>query len=227
MNLLKHRPLLLPAVLAVALWIGGLVVTNAFSDKIPHHATDAQLLVWVQGNTNPILSGGWLWMLGCLSFLWFAALLRTRLADAEDGRATYTTLAFAGAAAATVFGMLVVAGDIGAAINKDSISAATAGVLHNGSDMFFVGAELALIPFFAGTAVVALRTAVLPRWWSVFSILVAVVLVIGPIGWAALIFGTPLWLLGTGLIVGIHGPAKIVRPEDANSLVRTTAPSVP
>ena len=28
------------------------------------------------------------------------------------------------------------------------------------------------------------------------------VLVVGPIGWAALIFGTPLWLLGTGLIVG-------------------------
>jgi len=26
--------------------------------------------------------------------------------------------------------------------------------------------------------------------------------VIGPIGWAALIFGTPVWLLGTGLIVG-------------------------
>ena len=32
--------------------------------------------------------------------------------------------------------------------------------------------------------------------------LVAVVLVIGPIGWAALIFGTPVWLLGTGVIVG-------------------------
>jgi ABC-type tungstate transport system substrate-binding protein len=33
-------------------------------------------------------------------------------------------------------------------------------------------------------------------------VLVAVVLLIGPIGWAALIFGTPVWVLGTALIVG-------------------------
>jgi hypothetical protein len=199
---MKHRPLLLPAVIAVAFWIAGIVAINAFSDKIPHHPTDAQLLSWVQGNQNPIIAGGWLWMLGCLSFLWFAALLRPRLAEAEGGARTYTTLAFAGAAAATVFGMLVQAGDLTSAIDHDSITPATAGMLHHIGDMFFVGSELALIPFFVGVAVVAFRTAVLPKWWAAFSILIAVVLVIGPIGWAALIFGTPIWLLGTGLIVG-------------------------
>ena len=103
---------------------------------------------------------------------------------------------------ATVFGLMIQAGDLGAAIDQDSISAATAGTLHHISDMFFVGAELALIPFFVGIAVVAFRTGVLPKWWAAFSILVAVVLLIGPIGWAALIFGTPLWLLGTGLSSG-------------------------
>jgi hypothetical protein len=199
---MNKRPLLLPAVLATILWIAGLVGTNSFSDKIPHHPTDAQLLAWIQGNTNPILLGGWLWMLGCISFLWFAALLRARLAEAEGASSTYSTLAFAGATVATALGMLVVAGDIGAAINKDSISAATAGTLHNGGDMFFVGAELAMILFFAGAAVVALRTGVLPTWWSIFAIVIAVVLVIGPIGWAALIVGTPVWILGTGLLVG-------------------------
>ena len=98
--------------------------------------------------------------------------------------------------------MLIAAGDVGAAIDKDSISAATAGMLHTSGDMFFVGAELAMILFFVGTAVVALRTGVLPKWWAIFAILIAIVLVIGPIGWAALIFGTPVWLLGTGLVVG-------------------------
>jgi hypothetical protein len=199
---MKNRPLLLPAVLSVALWIAGLVVINSFSDKIPHNPTDGQLLTWVQGNQNSITSGSWLWMVGCLSFLWFAALLRPRLAEAEGGSRTYTALAFAGAAAATVFGILMQAGDLASAINQDSISASTAGTLHNISDMFFVGGELALIPFFAGVAVVAFRTGVLPKWWAAFSVLMAVVLVIGPIGWAALIFGTPVWLLGTGLIVG-------------------------
>ncbi|HET7128173.1 MAG TPA: hypothetical protein VFJ93_03760 [Gaiellaceae bacterium] len=199
---MKNRPLLLPAVLAVGLWIAGLVVWNVFSDKIPHHPSDAQLLTWAQGNQNPILSGGWLWMLGTLSFLWFAALLRPRLAEAEGGARTYTTLAFAGAAAGAVFGLLMQAGDMGSAIDHDSVSAATVGALHHLNSVFFVCAELALIPFFVGVAVVAFRTGVLPKWWAVFSIVVAVVLVVGPIGWAALIFGTPVWLLGTGLIVG-------------------------
>ena len=199
---MKNRPLLVPAVLAVGLWIFGLVVINKFSDKIPHHPTDAQLLTWIQGNQNPVISGSWLWMLGCLAFLWFVALLRPRLAEAEGGQHTVTTLAYTAAAVATVFGLLIQAGNLGAAIDQDSISAATAGMMHNASDMFFVGAELALIPFFVGLAVVAFRTGVLPKWWAAFSILIAVVLLIGPIGWAALIFGTPLWLLGTGLMVG-------------------------
>jgi hypothetical protein len=202
MNLLGKRPLLVPALAAVALWISGLVVTHALSGKIPSHPTDAQLLAWFQGNQTTITLGGWLWMIGCLAFLGFASFLRARLADAEGGQHAVATLAYAGAAAATVFGMLVAAGDVGAAIDHDSISAATAGTMHNLGDMFFVSTELALIPFFAGTAVVALRTSVLPRWWAIFSLLIAVVLLIGPIGWAALIFGTPVWVLGTGLIVG-------------------------
>jgi hypothetical protein len=48
-----------------------------------------------------------------------------------------------------------------------------------------------------GAALLALRTRFLPGWWGWFSIVLAVLLVIGPIGWAALIFGLPLWTLGT------------------------------
>jgi type IV secretory pathway TrbD component len=47
----------------------------------------------------------------------------------------------------------------------------------------------------------------LPRWWAYFAVLIAIVLVIGPIGWAALIFGTPLWILGTTWL--------LLRPEQA------------
>ena len=41
----------------------------------------------------------------------------------------------------------------------------------------------------------------LPRWWAAFSGLVAVVLLIGTIGWLGLIFGVPIWTLGTSLFV--------------------------
>jgi len=184
-------------VLAVVFWILGLVVTNSMSDKIPHHPTDAQLLAWVQGNTNSILSGGWLFMLGCVGFVWFAAVLRGRLVASEGGSATFATLSFGGAVAAAAFGMLSAAGDVGAAINKNDISPATAGTLHHASDMFFVCAELASIPFLVGAAIVVFRTRVLPKAWAWFAMLIAVVLVIGPIGWIGVIFGVPLWTLGT------------------------------
>lgn len=107
--------------------------------------------------------GGWLFMLGCVSFVWFAGILRSRLAAAEGGTTTFTTLAFGGAVAGAVFGMLTAAGDVAAGINKNDISAATAGTLHRGSEAFFVGAELALILFFAGSAIVVLQTRTLPK----------------------------------------------------------------
>jgi type IV secretory pathway TrbD component len=47
----------------------------------------------------------------------------------------------------------------------------------------------------------AWKTRVLPRWWTVYSGLLVVVLVAGPIGWIGLIFGLPIWTLGTSLFV--------------------------
>ena len=41
-----------------------------------------------------------------------------------------------------------------------------------------------------------------------FSRLVAVVLVVGPIGWLGLIFGLPLWTLGTSLFVLLRSPER-------------------
>ncbi len=198
---MKNRTaLVVPAVLAVVLWIVGLVVSQGTTSNIADNATDAQVLAWIQSNTNPVILGGWLFMLGCVSFLWFAGVLRERLAAAEGGVTTYANLAFGASVAVAVLG-IGTQGDTASAINKSDISPATAGALHHVGDLFFMGAELAMIAVLAATAVLAFRTAALPRWWGIVGLLVAVVLLIGPIGWAALIFGTPVWTLGTSLLV--------------------------
>jgi len=184
----------LSGLLAVVLWIVGIVLLT--HDNPPDHASDADILAWYKADSNSILLGGWLFMLGCLAFLWFVAILRDRFAAAGTAP-TATRLTFAGAIAATTLGIGIPATDIAAAIDKNDISAATAGAFHHLSDGFFVAAEMALIVVFLAGAVAALRTAVLPKWWAWLMVLVAVVLVIGPIGWAALIFGTPVWVLGT------------------------------
>jgi hypothetical protein len=177
--------------LAVALWVAGIILLthNGPADD----ATGAQILHWYRSDTNAILIGGWSFMLGCLAFLCFVAGLCDRL--------RLPGLVLAGAGMASAFGMLVAAVDVAGAIDKTDIGASTAATFHHAIDLFFVSAELAAIVPLGAVAVVAWRTRALPRWWAAVSGLVAVVLAIGPIGWAALIFGLPVWTLGTALFV--------------------------
>jgi hypothetical protein len=216
MNTLERRIALVAGPLAVALWIVGLVVQNSGS-KIPHHATDAQLLAWVQHNKNTITVAAFVFIVGCVAFLWFASILRTRLASAEGDDHTFSTLVFGASVAMTALGMGTQA-DIVTAINPNSVSAATAGAMHNIGDLFFIGAEVSLFAVLVGTAIVAFRTAVLPKWWASLGALVGVVALIGPIGWAALTFGFPVWLLGTTVFL-----ARKPRTAGARSAVVATA----
>jgi len=62
---------------------------------------------------------------------------------------------------------------------------------------------------------VAWRTRILPRWWAAFGGLVAAVLVVGPIGWLGLIFGVPIWTLGTSLFVLLRSPERAGRTAAA------------
>lgn len=217
MNTLERRIALVTGPLAIALWISGLVVGLVVPSKIPSHPTDAQLLTWVKGNSNAITVGAFLFIVGCVVFLWFASILRSRLAAAEGETQTFSSLVFGGAVAMTVCGMATQS-DIASSINSTSVSAATAGTLHHLGDLFFVGAEVALFAVLVGTAVIAYRTAVLPRWWATLGALVGVVALIGPIGWAALIWGFPVWLLGTTVFL-----ARQPRATRTHSAVVATA----
>ncbi len=185
----------LAGVAAVVLWIVGLFVNDA--PDTGTKKTDAQILSVYQHHTNNILAGSWLFMLGCVLFVWFAGTLRSRLAEAEGGRGTFTGIAFGSAVAAAAFGVAVPAGAMAIAINKNDVSAATAGALNNLFDAFFIGVEMMLIGLFVAVAVLSFKTAVFPKWWAALLIVAAVVLVIGPIGWIAVILGTPIFTLGT------------------------------
>ncbi len=202
---------LVMGVLAPALWIAGILVGDR-ADDLPNKATDAQVLAWLGANKNLTIVAGWLFMTGCLAFIWFAGLLRSRLAEVEGGTHTLSTIGFAGAVAAAVFGIGTQA-ELASAINASDVSAATAGMFHHLGDLFFVGAELALIVLFASVAVLAFRVAAVPRWWGVVSALMAIILWIGPIGWAALIFGTPIWTVGMAILI-VRAP----RPRRAGVL---------
>ena len=200
---MKGRSALLAAALAVGLWIAGLAISHGNS-HLASKATDDQTLAWVKHHSGTIIVSSWIFALGSLVFMWFLALVRGRLAEAEGGSQTLSSLVFGAGVAAAAFS-IAVNGDIGSAINKNDVSPATAAALHGVGDLFFLVAELALAVAMVSFAVLVLRTQVLPKWWAYLSLLVGFVLLIGPIGWAALIFGTPVWALGTGFMLGRTG----------------------
>jgi hypothetical protein len=150
-----------------------------------------------------------MFMLGCLAFVTFVAGLRMRLAEAVGSASQLPGLALVGAAMAGVMGMLTAAVDLAGGIDKNDIDPATAATFHHSVDPFFVGAELAAVLPLAAFAIAAWRTRVVPRWWAAFAGLVAIVLVAGPIGWIGLIFGVPLWTLGTSLFVLLGSRARM------------------
>jgi type IV secretory pathway TrbD component len=185
--------------LTVALWIVGLALLTHHQPG--EHASGSEILAWYKAHTDSILLGGWLFMIGCLGFVLFVAGVGQRLA--------LPVLALAGAAIAAVSGMLTAAVDVAGGLDKSDITPATALAFHHAVDIFFITAELAAVLPLAVVAVVAWRTRGLPRWWAAFSGLVAVVLIIGPIGWIGLIFGVPVWTLGTSLFVLLGSRARM------------------
>jgi hypothetical protein len=52
-----------------------------------------------------------------------------------------------------------------------------------------------------------LRHAVLPKWLGWLSLLIGIVLLIGPIGWAAFIFATPIWILIVSVLLYMRTPS--------------------
>ena len=199
MSTSENRRWALAGPITVALWVVGIILIN--KNGPAEHATGSQILAWYKSDSDSVTFGAWLFMLGCLGFVTFVSGLRVRLAEAAGQSSQLPGLALAGAAMAGVCGMLTAAVDLAGGIDKNDINPAIAAVFHHSVDIFFVGAELAAVLPLAAVAIAAWRTRVLPRWWAAFAGLVAVVLIAGPIGWLGLIFGVPLWTLGTSLFV--------------------------
>ena len=185
--------------LTVALWVIGIILVN--KNGPAEHASGSEILAWYKSDADSIVVGGWLFMLGCLGFVTFVAGLRVRLTEVAGRGSQLPMLALVGAGMAAVCGMLTAGVDLAGGIDKNDIAPGTAAAFHHSVDIFVVGAELAAILPVAAVAILAWRTRVLPRWWAAFAGLVAVVLIAGPIGWLGLIFGVPLWTLGTSLFV--------------------------
>jgi|SRR5947208_6634008 len=57
--------------LTIALWIVGIILIN--HNGPADHASGSEILAWYKSDTDTIVLGCWLFMLGCLGFVTFVA----------------------------------------------------------------------------------------------------------------------------------------------------------
>lgn len=194
----------LTGILAVVLWIVGVAVMGsvhvAIPGGLPEEGANA-VLRHFQANEDSVVSGSWLFMIGAVAFIWFAGILRSRLLAAEGGEGTFSAIAFAGGIATGIFALGMPSGGLIAALGINHLDASAALALNAVEGVFFVGAELSAIILVLATSTVAVRTGIFARWWAGAGFLLALWLVIAPIGWVGLLVGLPVWTIGTSVML--------------------------
>jgi hypothetical protein len=197
----------LTGIAAVILWVVGVILMNGVADQPDTDAPAADILSYFHDEGNTILVGAFLFMLGALFFLWFVGTLRAALLRAEGGVGRLAETAAYGGVATAICLLLIPAASYEAAQQDKNLTEGAAQAMLQLSDAFFYVAEFAAAILLFATAVVVLRTAVLPRWLSWASLVVGVLLWFPPLGWAALLFLVPLWTITLAVILYLRGGA--------------------
>jgi hypothetical protein len=191
----RHAPL--TGIVAVALWVIGTIVFES-PDRPDGEADPATWLSYVQDNDVSLLVGGILFAFGSVFFVWFLGSLRAAFLAAEGQPGRLTAVVFAGGVGKAIFDLGVVGGMSAGAIAVDEADLLTPGAaqaLFYIDDAFFIGAEFMALVFMLAAGALILTKRALPAWLGWLALLIALGLLVIPIGWAFLLFGVPLWVL--------------------------------
>jgi len=198
----RYAPL--SGLLAVIGWVVGTGLLDVAESK----EKGPELLAVYQSDDGQILAGGIIFLIGTAFFFWFLGSLRSRLLAAEGGDGRLTTIAFASGVGTAICLMLLPGPDMAAAISNEDLDASASLALATVGDSFFLGAEYLLPVMLVASGIIALRYGVLPRWLAWIQFLIALVLLTGFIGWAALIFAFPIWVLVVSYLLWRPAPAR-------------------
>lgn len=155
--------------------------------------------------------------------LFLATALRSALRSGEAEESTYSTAAFGGAVLMAFSVCLTGVGNLAA------VTAADKGVGDTVTTLGFL-AEFSWIPWVASSAVMflaagfgGLRTAALPKWLSVVTIVLGVLCLTGPTG-VAVFLVTPLWLIALGVVLGRRGSGSPLPAQRSAAFSAERAP---
>lgn len=149
----------------------------------------------------------------CTVLLFFAATVRSALRSGESGESTYSSVAYGAAVlialSKALDAQLLFAG-LGAADEDDLTTLHTLAALGDASWLPWVAASAA---FYLATGLGGLRTAALPRWLAIVTLVLGAACLLGPAGTAVYLV-TPAWLIVTGIVLARRQTGRAPRTAD-------------
>jgi hypothetical protein len=208
-----ERISLLGGALAGLLWVVSVFVLEAGGNPADPD-TAADVVAHFEDNRTPILVAGTIHALGGFVFLWFLAALRPVLRRLPGETDFLSSAAFAaGIAAAALMLALMGPQTTGATTDVELLDPGAAVAFWRLAHVFFVAAEIAFAAFVLALSLLALRGVLLPRWLGWAGIAIAVILLVPPVGWLALLFLLPLWLVGVSAVLFLRSRPLAGAPE--------------
>ena len=173
----------LSGVMTVALFGAGSAIWAL--EQPERGAGTEEIVAFYEGTSIEILIGGTLSIISLLFFVWFAAVLREHLAEAEGSQRTGLPLvAFAGAVIIAAVGLGAETINMAGALSAEDgqLTAGTAQVYFDvsyalGAPAAGVGIAMLAVP----TAVIALRTGRLIRPWAAWAALLVGLAALSPV----------------------------------------------
>jgi hypothetical protein len=194
-------------VAAVVLLVLGVLI-GAFGGPEPNEGTGQDWLTYFREDGQKIYISTLIFFLGVILLIWFLGTLRVSLLAAEGEPGHWTTVAFGSGMATAVMLLAIVTPGLGGAFSSDALEPPAAQALGVIALAFFVGAQVFAAVLLAATALLALRTGVLPAWLGWVSLVVAVLL-FTPIGFIALLIGFPLWVIAVSVLLWRSGERPV------------------
>ncbi len=172
--------------------VGGYLPTG------PDTPDDPARLAWIVDHQGIVAAAAVAAALLSVTALFFSAAVRAALRSGEPGESSYSSVAFAGMvafAAGSGFTAMLQLATLDAAGKGHADAVRTLGYLGEFTWVPWVAASAAM---FLAIGLGGLRTATLPRWLGIPTVVLGVLCLLGPTG-VAVFFLSPAWFVVTGL----------------------------
>lgn len=185
--------------------VGGYLPTG------PSTPDDPTRLQWIADHQGVVATIGIAGALLSVSALFFSAAVRATLRSGESGESSYSSVAFAGMvafAASSGFNAMLQLATLDAADKGHADAVRTLGYLGEFTWVPWVAASAAM---FLAIGLGGLRTAALPRWLSIPTVVLGVLCLLGPTGIVVFLL-SPVWFVATGIALRQRQSGPLTAP---------------